>query len=374
MSGDHVESADIGQSWLDTNMSAGRPAGEDPIQTDEVSGELPQVDEAQATRNLRTGVISLVFLIVLVVGLLLAVPGLHGVGRAVAHMSPGFVIVGVLFEVLSCVGYIVAFLWVFNRAPIRFGAQVALSELAFGAAVSLGGASSIAVGGLLLVERGGSPGRVAERSAVLFLLTAAVNVLTLAIAGLGAWVGLFPGSTNPLLTLVPGAICAVVFLAVLALPWLTDHMLSDRHTGRLAVAARSVSGVIRSAARLLFTPGWRLLGTIGFLWFDIAVLVVCFAAVGPVPPLVVIVLAYQIGYLSNLLPVPGGIGVLDGSFIGMFALYGVSATKAAAATVVYHAISLWIPLMWGAIAFMRLRRSRHEPLELRPPRTEQPPA
>ncbi len=368
-----TSAADVGPGWLDTYMSASGPAGEDPIQTDAVSGELPEVDQAKATRSLRTGVISLVFLIVLVIGLLLAVPGLHGVGRTVAHMSPGFVIAGVLFEVLSCAGYVVAFLWVFSRAPIRFGAQVALSELAFGAAVSLGGASSIAVGGLLLVERGGSPGRVAERSAVLFLLTAAVNVLTLAIAGLGAWVGIFPGSTNPWLTLVPGAICALLFLAVLALPWVTDHMLTDRHTGRLAVAARSVAGVIRSATKLLFTPGWRLLATFGFLWFDIAVLVVCFAAIGPLPPLAVIVLAYQIGYLSNLLPVPGGIGVLDGSFIGMFALYGVSATKAAAATVVYHAISLWIPLTCGTIAFLRLRRSRHEPLELRPPRIEHPP-
>jgi uncharacterized protein (TIRG00374 family) len=154
----------------------------------------------------------------------------------------------------------------------------------------------------------------------------------------------------------------------------TDHLVSDRHTGRLAVAAHSVAGVIRSAAKLLFTPGWRLLATFGFLWFDIAVLVVCFAALGPLPPLVVIVLAYQIGYISNLLPVPGGIGVLDASFIGMFALFGVGATRAAAATIVYHAISLWVPLMWGTIAFVRLRRSRHEPLELRPPTTEHPSA
>jgi uncharacterized membrane protein YbhN (UPF0104 family) len=54
----------------------------------------------------------------------------------------------------------------------------------------------------------------------------------------------------------------------------------------------------------------------------------------------------------------------------MFVLYGVNATSAAAATVVYHAISLWIPLIWGTIAFLRLRGSRHRPLKLRPPRNE----
>jgi uncharacterized protein (TIRG00374 family) len=83
-----------------------------------------------------------------------------------------------------------------------------------------------------------------------------------------------------------------------------------------------------------------------------------------------IVLAYQIGYLSNLIPVPGGIGILDGSFVGMFVLYGVNATQATAATLVYHAISLWVPAMWGTVAFLLLRRSRGQPLTLRPSREE----
>ena len=86
------------------------------------------------------------------------------------------------------------------------------------------------------------------------------------------------------------------------------------------------------------------------------------------PPVAVIVLAYQIGYLSNVIPIPGNIGVLDGSLVGMFVLYGVSATLATAATVVYHAIALWVPAMWGTVAFLILRRTRDRPIELRPPR------
>jgi uncharacterized membrane protein YoaK (UPF0700 family) len=54
----------------------------------------------------------------------------------------------------------------------------------------------------------------------------------------------------------------------------------------------------------------------------------------------------------------------------MLVLYGVGATTAAAATVVYHAISLWIPAMWGTVAFLILRRTRHKPLTLRPTREE----
>jgi hypothetical protein len=43
---------------------------------------------------------------------------------------------------------------------------------------------------------------------------------------------------------------------------------------------------------------------------------------------------------------------------------------ATAAALVYHAIALWIPAMWGTIAFLILRRSRRQPLELRPTREE----
>jgi hypothetical protein len=56
--------------------------------------------------------------------------------------------------------------------------------------------------------------------------------------------------------------------------------------------------------------------------------------------------------------------------VGMFVLYGVSASHATAAIVVYHGISLWIPATWGTVAFLLLRRSRGEPLSLRPPRDE----
>jgi uncharacterized membrane protein YbhN (UPF0104 family) len=304
----------------------------------------------------------------LVVGLLLAVPGLHHVAHEVIHMAWPLVLAAVLLEVLSCLCYVIAFLQVFERAPIRLGARVALSELAFGAAVSVGGAGSVAVGAWLLVERGANPGRVAERSAVLFLLTSAVNVITLALVGLATWVGILPGSHNVWLTLVPGLVGVVVFVAFLALPHFVDRLVGDRTEGRVVMVLRGTAESVRDTAAILVRPDWRLVGAFGYLWFDIAVLELCFQAAGGNPPLSTLVLAYQIGYLSNFLPIPGGIGVLDGSFVGMFALYHVNASIATAATVVYHAISLWIPAMWGTMAFLLLRKSRGQPIRLREPR------
>jgi uncharacterized membrane protein YbhN (UPF0104 family) len=318
--------------------------------------------------SLWRGLISLAILVALVASLLLAVPGLHGVADQVSDMKFSWLLVGVALEILSCLGYVLAFLQVFDRVPLRFGARVALSELAFGAAVSLGGAGSVAVGAWVLVDRGGNPTRVAERSAVLFLITSAINVITLIIAGVGLFTGVLPGPRDPLLSIVPAAVSAAVLAACLGLPALTESMAARRRPGRLRTLLTETATTIRLTEQILFAADWRIIGAIAFLWCDIGVLAVCFAAAGTVPPLAVIVLAYQIGYLSNVIPVPGNIGVLDGSLVGMFVLYGVSATAATAATVVYHAISLWIPAMWGTIAFVILRRSRGEPITLRAPR------
>lgn len=325
-------------------------------------------DDEDPGRSLWRGLITLAILVVLAVSLLLAVPGLRGVGNAVEDMKPGWVGAAIALEVLSCVGYVIAFLQVFERVPLRLGARVALSELAFGAAVSVGGAGSVAVGAWLLVERGGDPTRVAERSAVLFLVTSAINVVTLALAGLALYLGLLPGPSDPALSLGPALVAVVVLLAFAALPPLTDRLAARRHAGRMRSLLAELSATVRMTERILFRLDWRIVGAIAYLWCDIAALGACFAAAGHLPSLAVLVLAYQIGYMSNVIPVPGGLGVLDGSLIGMFALYGVSATLTTAATVVYHGISLWIPAMWGTTAFVILRRSRHEPVALLPPR------
>jgi uncharacterized membrane protein YbhN (UPF0104 family) len=328
------------------------------------------LDESTANRKLLNGLISLAVLVALVVGLVLAVPGLRGVGRAVAHMQPGWIAAAIVLEIFSCLGYVVAFLQVFERAPLRFGARVALAEQAFGAAVSLGGVGSVTVGAWMLIERGGPPGRVAERSAVLFLLTSAVNVITLAVVGLALFVGILPGPSNPLLSALPAGVAIAVFALFLAIPRLVSRGVARRAPGRLRQVLEASVESIRDTRKLLVTPDWRILGAIAFLWCDIGVLAACFAATGQTPPLATIVLAYQIGYLSNLVPVPGNIGVLDGSLVGMLVLYGVNATTATAATVVYHAIALWIPATWGTIAYVVLRRTKHKPLQLRPTRAE----
>jgi len=328
-----------------------------------------QVDASKARRSLRNGFITLVLAGALVVGLLLAVPGLKGVATTISHLKTQWVVVAVLLEVLSCASYVVAFLQVFERAPRRVGARIALSEEAFGSAVSLGGAGSLAVGAWLMVERGAPARRIAERSAVLFLYTSAINVITLILAGLGLFLGL-PGPSNPLLSIVPAAVGAVVLVLFLLLPRYVDRIVRGMEPGRLHTFLTETAASVRDTKRLTFHPDWRIVGAIGYLWFDIAVLFACFAAAGQLPPLAPVVLAYQIAYLSNFIPVPGGIGILDGSMIGMLVLYGLGGTVATAATLAYHAIALWVPAVWGTIAFFVLQKTKKQPIVLRNPTEE----
>jgi uncharacterized membrane protein YbhN (UPF0104 family) len=346
----------------------GKGASKEPepdLDQRETSEPVSPQEAADVGRRLRHGLITLGVLLVIVVGLLLAIPGLHGIGHAVVHMDGGWIAGGVALEVLSCLSYVLAFLQVFRRAPIRLGARVALSELAFGATVPIGGVGSVALGGWLLVERGAPLNRVAQRSAVLFLLTSAVNVITFIVAGLGLWLGIFPGPSDPLLSLLPAAAGTAVLVFFLLLPPAIERGLTGRLPPKLDGVLRGTASSIRDTADFLRRPDWRLIGAIGYLWFDIAVLLACFAALDASPPVASVVLAYQIAYLSNLVPIPGGIGVLDGSLLGMLTLYGISATTSAAATVVYHAIALLIPVVWGTVAFVILRRNRDQPLRPR---------
>jgi uncharacterized membrane protein YbhN (UPF0104 family) len=69
-----------------------------------------------------------------------------------------------------------------------------------------------------------------------------------------------------------------------------------------------------------------------------------------------LVLGYTIGYLANAVPVPGGLGVLDGGLAAALLVYGAPAGHIAAAVLVYHAIALWLPGLGGLLAYAHLRR------------------
>lgn len=328
--------------------------------------ETTEQEAADRGRQLRRSLISLAILGVLIVALLFAVPGLNGVEKLMRQADPWWLVAAVVLEVASCLGYVLVVQLVFARAPLRFAARLALAELAFGAAVSLGGAGSIALGAWVLHAVGVPTRRIVERSAVLFLLTSAANAIVLVVFGVGLWLGL-EGTSDPLLSILPAAAGLAILLGCLALPRWVDRHHDEARSGRLASTVAGLADGIRTTRTMLITPNWRLLGAYAYLLCDIAVLWACFKALGYDIPVAPLVLAYQIGYLANIIPIPGGIGVLDTGLVAMLILYGAPATTAAAAVLLYHAIVLWVPSLWGTVAYALLRRQMRNPILPRTP-------
>ena len=90
--------------------------------------------------------------------------------------------------------------------------------------------------------------------------------------------------------------------------------------------------------------------------FDIAVLWAAFEAFGQPPALMIIVLAYFLGSLGNLLPLPGGVGGTEGGMLGVLVACGVDASLALLAVVAYQVISTYLPALPGLGAYVSLRR------------------
>ena len=135
------------------------------------------------------------------------------------------------------------------------------------------------------------------------------------------------------------------------------HGRIGRLAQRLATLPATASSGIRDALHHLRSRDPALLGAIIFWACQIAVLWASFEAFGESPPLAVLVLGFFVGMLGNLLPLPGGIGGVDGGMIGAFAAFDVSFGYATVAVLTYRAFAFWLPTLPGAIAYFQLRRT-----------------
>ncbi|MDQ6816198.1 MAG: flippase-like domain-containing protein, partial [Actinomycetota bacterium] len=194
---------------------------------------------------------------------------------------------------------------------------------------------------------------------------------TLVIDGLGLYLGLIPGRAPFAITVVPaifGVVVIAIFLAVSLLPGDFDRLATRWKDGggrlarlgsRLAAAPATAASGVRTAIALVRSRNPYLLGAIAWWGFDIAVLWACFHAFGTSPPKGVIVMAYFVGMVGNTLPLPGGIGGVDGGMIGAFSAFGVDVEVSVVSVLAYRALAFWLPTLPGAVAYLQLRRTVH---------------
>jgi uncharacterized membrane protein YbhN (UPF0104 family) len=292
----------------------------------------------------------------------LLAPGLGEVRDRLADASPGWLVLATLLEGLSMASYVVMFGPIFcTGLGWRRSWQIAGSELAAGSLVPASGAAGLGLGAWVLHRGGMSGERIARRSIAFFLIKSSVNFVAVAALGTMLAVGLLGPELSPWLTAFPAAVAALALAGVVVIARLGPGDSPDPEASRLRRATsamrRALTDGSAEALKIIRSGNGRVLaGAIGYWAFDNAVLWATFRAFDLSPALTVIMMGYLIGQLGGLLPLPGGIGGIDGGLIGTLIVYGAPAVGTAAAVFAYRVVLFWLPLIGGGIAFASLRR------------------
>jgi uncharacterized protein (TIRG00374 family) len=299
--------------------------------------------------------------------------GLKDTWNRLDQGDPWWLGIALAFECLSFFGYVWLFRTVFVRGRSNIGwkasYEISMAGVAATRLFAAAGAGGIALTAWALRRSGMEPRVVATRMIAFLGLLYAVYMVSLVVFGLGLYLGVFPGPAPWGFTVVPaifGAVALTVGALVCLVPsdlerrfgrWAQGHGRFARAAARASTAPASAARGLRTAVGLIAQREVGVLGAVLWWGFDIATLWACFRAFGEAPPWAVIVLSYFVGMLANTLPLPGGIGGVDGGMIGTFIAFDVNSGLAVVAVLVYRGLAFWLPTLPGGIAYLQLRRT-----------------
>lgn len=330
----------------------------------------------QLIRDHRRTLLALLLVGIVLIFIFAVLPQLAGFGKSLHRLRYGnklWLAAGVGLECISLAGYMALFRLLFSSGKVSIGwgssYQITLAGTVATKLLAAGGAGGIALTVWALRAAGLQAKTVAQRMTSFEMLLYAVFMLSLVIFGGGLASGVLPGSSPTALTALPAAFGATLIGLALLSGWKADSVerwLSrlGRHgkgPGRLLEKLATVPGTLHggfvTSLEVLRRPRPGLLGAVVYWAFDIATLWAGFRAFGATPPVAVLVVAYFLGQLANALPLPGGIGGVEGGMIGSFIAFGVSGSTAVLAVLAYRLISFWLPILPGSIAYLQLRSS-----------------
>lgn len=318
--------------------------------------------------------IAAVVIAIALVGLYFLIPKLAGLKQTWGQLKRGdplWLAVAAVLEAFSIVGYAALFRTVFGRGVPRIdwraSLEIPLAGIAAIRLVAAAGAGGVAVTAWALGRAGLHAEVIACRMVASLVLQYSVYLAALIVCGLGLWTGVLPGGGSIAITLVPAALAAVLGAAILSLALMPNDIeqrlerFADRSgrlgrlAKRLAKAPQTLGSGVRTAGDLLHQRRPGLLGAVAYWGFDIAALGLCFHAFGASVPVAVLIAGYFIGTLGSLLPLPAGIGGVEGGMIGAFVAFGLHASTAIVAVLAYRAISFWLPTLPGIVGYLALR-------------------
>ena len=300
-------------------------------------------------------------------------PEIAGAGAEWERVRMGdamWLVAAVLAELLSYAGYVALLRGVFSgTVRWRESFLITMAGVAATRLLAAGGAGGIAMTSWAL-RRLGLPARAVAEGMVAFMaILYAFYAAALLVLGVGLGSGALGGRGELLLTLLPAALGAsgiALALAMACAPGRIERRLSELAAGggRLRrplawlaeILAHGGEGV-RFALGLVSRRPAILLGAVAWWGFDVAALAAGFHAFGSAPEVTVLVMGYFVGMLGNLLPLPGGLGGVEGGMIGAFVAFGEPASVTLVAVLAYRLVSFWLPTALGVPAYLALRRT-----------------
>ena len=308
--------------------------------------------------------------------LYLGLPRLAGLDDTWGRLSSGdprWFAAAALLEVGDYAAYVFTFHRLFADPGSRIGWResydISLAGVVASRVFATAGAGGIALTVWALDRSGMDRRTLVTRLTSFYVLIYGVFMAALVIFGTGLRTGLLNGPSPFGLTVVPAILGGIAILAALAaargLPELGRYLTKRiRHAkrvpkwvGPVARSADLLAAGVRGALELLRTRDAAVVGACCWWAFDIGALWACFKAFGQSPPGGVLVMAYLAGTLGNVLPLPGGLGGVEGAMIGAFLAFGVDSGLAVAAVLAYRACQYWLPIIPGAFAYLRLLRT-----------------
>jgi uncharacterized protein (TIRG00374 family) len=330
-------------------------------------------DFVRSHKRIFLGLLGVVAITVFVAAVL---PQIAGFGDTIKRIEKGdksWLLLGVFFEALSIGSYIAVFRAVFSCEGVQIdwseSYQITMAGLVATKLFAAAGAGGVALTAWALRAAGLRGRTVARRLATFEILLYSVYMSCLAIFGLGLASGLFAGEAPTGITVVPAAFGAGVIALALLFRFIPDDMshLLARLSGGSPRRRKLLEGIstipttihdgVVGALQMVRRPRFGLLGAVGYWAFDIACLWAAFHAYGGAPPIAVVVMAYFVGTLANVIPIPGGVGGVEGGMIGCFIAFGVDGSTAVLAVLSYRALSFWLPTLPGALAYFQLRKT-----------------
>ena len=342
-----------------------------PLEDDADDEEMPRIQLGR--RELLIGIFFIVSIVAFLYVVLPQISGLEDTWEKIEDGDPWWLALAGVFTILSFGGYVLLFQGVYVRAGCELNYtesyQITMAGLAATRLFAAGGAGGIALTAWALRRAGMARRDVADQTIAFLVLMYGVYMTALVVGGIGLRTGLLEGDAPFAMTIVP-AIFGGIVVAIALLAALTPTDLQQRLDGfarrggrfaaflqRAANLPASLSAGVRHAIGHVRDRDPALLGAVMFWGFNIAILWASFRAFGEAPPWAVIVMGYFVGMLGNLLPLPGGVGGVDGGMIGAFIAFGVPSGAAIVAVLTYRAFAFWLPTIPGALAYFQLRKT-----------------